>query len=205
MVTKRSLQVTHRNIIVLIYRHGPAPDLIASDLGISVAQLQQELARWEVAGDLYAHRLAQVIEAIEACGFNIQLIADHLGVRRDIADGWIRSNPQALRLYESKRSKIQDRAQDELMKAIDRGAPWAIKLALTQTARGRSMGYGDRNETNDIDAEAAALGVDWRMLVQSLADQAARNARTSPGPEEEEPLLLTDHQQSVGDEGLESG
>jgi transposase-like protein len=77
---------------------------------------------------------------------NFSAIARSFGVSRQSVWDFVRRYPELEQLANDSRETLVDEAEDKLLAAVRKGAPWAISLVLT--TRGRKRGYVKEADVN---------------------------------------------------------
>lgn len=92
----------------------------------------------------------QTLTAIRKSRGTMTQVAKQLGKQDDTHCSWHVANrhmkkwKKTRNSWKSQRERLLDRAEKSLGKAIDRGAPWAVQMALRTI--GKKRGYGEKTE-----------------------------------------------------------
>lgn len=85
----------------------------------------------------------QVIEAIKATGGKVTGVCEMLQIDRSTFYRYVENNKHIAEALDFAHVRLIDRAEYQLMAAIERGESWAIQLALKDSKRGKERGYGN--------------------------------------------------------------
>lgn len=89
-----------------------------------------------------------VTEALTKSFGNVSAAARSLAVSRTAIYHYINSRPELWEQVLAQRETVADEAEAALFKAVLKGEPWAVTLALRFSTRGKERGYGN---SQDID------------------------------------------------------
>jgi DNA-binding XRE family transcriptional regulator len=109
-------------------------------------------------------------KALEGTRGNKTLLANAMNVTRQTVYTFIEKNPEVLKDIEIEAEKTQDLAEIKIEQKIKEGDMRAIELALVKHKRGRSRGYGERQE---IEHSTALEGITINLITKS--DEEIRN------------------------------
>ena len=103
---------------------------------------------------------AQIADALRACGGLFAAAAQKLGVNPSTVSRRVGASANLQAVVRESMDKRLDMAEAALMKAIDRGEPWAVCFFLK--CKGKGRGYVERTEiapvgANDAESPAAKL------------------------------------------------
>ena len=87
-----------------------------------------------------------VTEALTKSFGNVSAAARSLNVSRTAIYHYINSRPELWEQVLAQRETVADEAEAALFKAVLKGEPWAVTLALRFSSRGKERGYGNSQE-----------------------------------------------------------
>jgi transposase len=95
---------------------------------------------------------ATMLKAIKGSHGIVSVVAKRLGVEWHTANTYIRADEETLQALRDEEEKVSDAAENQLVRKINSGDPWAVKFWLTTKARKR--GFVSKAEiAGEIDGE----------------------------------------------------
>lgn len=88
----------------------------------------------------------EIIEALRAAKGHVYIAASRLGADPKTIKKRIREVPEVAEEQRNAKGYLKDVTEAQIIKAIQKGEPWAIKFFATTQMRDR--GYGERNDVN---------------------------------------------------------
>jgi hypothetical protein len=104
----------------------------------------------------------QIIDTLRECKGMAYLAASRIGCNYTTIYERAKKNKKIQDLINSERGKVIDFAELRLIKAIDRGEPWAIAFCLKTI--GKNRGYVERQEVTGADGGAVKVEITEELV-----------------------------------------
>lgn len=166
-------KISTERLIQLIYQWGPAPSLIAARIDHRPEVIKQVIERNPTLREVYLLQVQRVCEAIHIHGVDRTACARALGVSRSRFVTWVEENTATREAWQDARGLYMDLAQRNLLRGLQGEQRWATEMVLLKSVQGAEEGFGDRI-THNLEHEAAHLGVDWRLIRDTIASAIVR-------------------------------
>lgn len=98
-----------------------------------------------MAGSIQKFSDEQIIEALISTNGMVHFAADRVGCSHTTIYNRAKTNPEVAQCLSHESGKVDDLAESQLLKAIERGEQWAIVFRLS--TKGKSRGFTTRTET----------------------------------------------------------